>query len=651
MSSNFTQEEQSLTVSTSLGQDTLLATRLQGEEYLSGLFRFTLEMKSEDNQLDFDSIVGTSVTVTINLANGSKRYINGIVGRFAQAGSDARFTTYYAEIHPWLWLLTMTQDCRIFQNQSVPEIMQTVFSDLGYTDYTLSLASTYASRDYCVQYQESAFAFVSRLMEEEGIFYYFTHSDGTHTLVVADDASVHTACPGLSELEWARHQHSEHIVKQCTLGQHVVPNTFATDDFNFETPSTDLLVTTTGSSGSLRIYDYPGKFTRKDSGEKQASLRLDAYELPAKLLRGESYCPTLTTGYAFALTTHERSDMNGTYILRWVSHTATQENYTNTFEAFPATTAFRPLPKTPKPTIVGLQTAMVVGKSGEEIWTDKYGRVKVQFHWDQRGTRDENSSCWIRVAQGWAGKQWGTFFLPRIGQEVVVSFLNGDPDRPLITGSVYNAEQTVPYTLPEDQTKSTLKSHSSKGGDGFNEIRFEDKKDNEELFIHAQKDLNIQVLNDVTSTISQNRLTTIQQGNETLVVSQGDRSVQVDTGKETHTVKSTRNVAVTGDETHTNDANFTQEVSGDFVLKVSGNLTLEVSGAVTIKAGTSILLQAGTSLTNKAGTSLSNSAGTNIDSSATGNVSTSAGGMQTVGANGSLVMGAPLVQLESSNPA
>jgi type VI secretion system secreted protein VgrG len=651
MSSSFTQEEQALTVSTPLGQDTLLATRLQGEEYLSGLFHFTLEMKSEDNQLDFDSIVGTSVTVTIALANGSQRYLNGIVGRFAQAGSDARFTTYYAELHPWLWLLTMTQDCRIFQNQSVPEIIQTVFSDLGYTDYTLSLTSTYTSRDYCVQYQESAFAFVSRLMEEEGIFYYFTHSDGNHTLVVADDTSVHTACPGLSELEWARHQHSENIVRHCTLGQHVVPNAFATDDFNFETPSTDLLVTTTGSSGTLKIYDYPGKFTKKDRGEQQASLRLDAYELPAKLLQGESYCPTLTTGYTFALTAHERADVNGTYVLRQVSHTATQQEYTNTFEAFPATTAFRPQRNTPKPTIVGLQTAMVVGKSGEEIWTDKYGRVKVQFHWDQRGARDENSSCWIRVAQGWAGKQWGSLFLPRVGQEVVVSFLNGDPDRPLITGSVYNAEQTVPYTLPDDQTKSTLKSHSSKGGDGFNEIRFEDKKDSEELFIHAQKDLQVQVLNDVTNTITQNRSTTIQQGDDTLVIAQGHRTLQVDTGNETHAVKGTRSVTVTGDETHTNEANFTQEVSGNFVLKVSGNLTLEVSGSVTIKAGTSILSQAGTSLTNKAGTSLTNTAGTTLNSSASGNVSTSAGGMQMVGANGSLVMGAPLVQLESSNPA
>jgi type VI secretion system secreted protein VgrG len=233
-----------------------------------------------------------------------------------------------------------------------------------------------------------------------------------------------------------------------------------------------------------------------------------------------------------------------------------------------------------------------VGKAGEEIWTDKYGRVKVQFHWDQLGTSDENSSCWIRVDYGWAGKQWGGIFLPRIGQEVLVSYLEGDPDRPLITGAVYNSEQTVPYTLPDEQTKSTVKSNSSKGGGGFNEIRFEDKKDSEELYFHAQKDQNIVVENDrtkkvlhnETNTIKQDRSTTIQEGNDTYVVSKGNRTFKVETGNETYEVKGTRDLTATGNETHTNKANFTQDVSGNYTLKVTGNLTIEATGTISIKS-------------------------------------------------------------------
>src|SRR5437588_7553191 len=594
MSAVYIQDNLKLQIATPLGPNKLLLRSLRGEEHISGLFQFNLEMVSEDNALDFQSIVGKAVTVTLNLADNTKHYFNGIVGRFVQEETNVRLTRYHAEIHPWLWLLTKTSDCRIFQNKSVPEIVKSIFTEFGFTDFRDSLRNSYDKREYCVQYNETAFNFVSRLMEDEGIFYFFEHEDGKHTLVLADDASAHQACPGLDA--GARYRASaiehtdDHAVTRCRFEQQVVTGKFAHDDFNFETPSTDLKVEAAGESGDMRVYEYPGGFLKTDAGESRANLRLESHEHPKKTLRGEGHVRAFAAGYKFDLKGHYRDDANSTYVLRSVSHAATQERYTNSFEAYPLDLPFRPSRTTPRPVIAGVQTAIVVGKSGEEIWTDKYGRVKVQFHWDQKGTNDENSSCWIRVDQGWAGKAWGGIFLPRTGQEVVVSFEEGDPDRPLVTGAVYNAEQVVPYTLPDEQTKSTVKTNTSKGGAGSNEIRFEDKKDSEEVYLHAQKDHDIvvendrtkKVLNKETNTIKSDRSTTIQEGNDTYVVAKGNRTFQVQTGNETYEVKGTRDLTVTGNETHTDKADYTQKVAGNYKLEVTGNYELKVTGNVTI---------------------------------------------------------------------
>jgi type VI secretion system secreted protein VgrG len=576
-------------------------------------------MVSEDSALDFQAIVGKSVTVTLNLADDTKHYFNGIVGRFIQEETNARLTRYHAEIHPWLWLLTKTADCRIFQNQTVPNIIKAVFSDLGFSDFRDALKGTYDKREYCVQYNETAFNFVSRLMEDEGIFYFFEHQDGVHTLVLGDDADVHQSCPGLEQnpvrFKQSLVDHTQDLaITRCLVEEQVVSNKCALDDFNFETPSTDLIVEE--GDGKYRMYEYPGGFLSKSTGEGRAKLRLDAVEQPKKMIKGEGFVRAFTAGHKFTLKDHYRADVNQDYVLRSVVHAVTQQNYTNSFEAFPASVVFRPSRVTPRPVISGTQTAKVVGKSGEEIWTDKYGRIKVQFHWDQKGKNDESSSCWVRVDYGWAGKNWGGIFLPRIGQEVVVSYLEGNPDCPLVTGAVYNAEQTVPYTLPDEQTKSTVKTNTSKGGNGYNEIRFEDKKDSEELYFHAQKDQNIvvehdrtkKVLNNETNTIKQDRSTTIEEGNDTYVVSKGNRTFQVNTGNETCEVKGTREVTVTGDETHTDKANFTQKVTGNYELKVTGNLTIDVTGSVTIKSGQAMTHESQMSMTNKAGMSLTNEA-------------------------------------------
>ncbi|MBD0371107.1 MAG: type VI secretion system tip protein VgrG [Pyrinomonadaceae bacterium] len=641
MSATYSQDTLKLTVTTPLGKDKLLLRAFDGSEQISGLFRFTLEMVSEDNSLDFSAIVGKALTVTLSMNDGTKHHFNGIVGRFMQTESNVRLTTYYAEIHPWLWMLTKTSDCRIFQNQSVPQIIKQIFTDLEFTDFRDELKGTYEARDYCVQYDETAFNFVSRLMEDEGIFYFFEHTEDKHTMVLADDADSHQPCPGLTAAQYRQtdiDHTDDHAVTRCSVEEQVVTGKFAHDDFNFETPTTDLIVEETGAGSKMRVYEYPGGFSSKDSGEARAKIRLDAFEQPQKVLRGEGYVRAFTAGYKFDLKNHYRSDANKSYVLRWVSHAATQERYSNSFEAFPIDLPFRPARETPKPVIVGSQTAIVVGKSGEEIWTDKYGRIKVQFHWDQKGKNDENSSCWIRVDYGWAGKKWGGIYIPRIGQEVIVSYLEGDPDRPIITGAVYNAQQTVPYTLPDEQTKSTIKSNTSKGGEGFNEIRFEDKKDSEEIYVHAQKDNNIviehdrtkKVLNDETNTIKNNRSTTIQEGNDTYVVDKGNRTFQVNTGNETYEVKGTRDVTVTGNETHTDKANFTHKVTGNYELKVTGNLTIDVTGSVTFKSAQAMTHETQMSMTNKAGMSMTNEAQLSITNKGTASNTVESGGMTTI---------------------
>jgi type VI secretion system secreted protein VgrG len=601
-------------ITTPLGANKFLLQRFHGEERISQPFHFTLELLAEDNSIDFTQIVGKPITLMISLASGDKQYLNGIVGRFVQAGGDSRFTTYYAELRPWFWLLTMNSDCRIFQNMTAPDIIKKVFSDAGFTDFTDSLTATYAARDYCVQYMETSFAFVSRLMEEEGIYYFFTHDSSSHKLVLADDTSAYQACSGLTTATMNKEAwQAEDIVTSCAVEQQVTVGQYKADDYNFLTPATDLTATASSADTSRSVYEYPGLYTTTSYGESRTSLRLSELEVPGKTLRGTSFCWAFRPGHKFTLAGHGRADVNSEYLLTWVSHNADSNAlYTNSFEAIPSSVVFRPPRVTPRPIIHGSQTATVVGKSGEEIWTDQYGRIVVQFHWDQVGKNNETSSCWIRVAQGWAGKQWGSIFLPRIGQEVVVSFLEGNPDRPLVTGSVYNAAQTAPYTLPDEQTKSTVKSNSSKGGGGFNELRFEDKAGSEEVFIQAQKDMNVNVLNDQTITVTNNR------------------SISVTSGNETHKVQGTRALTISGNETHTDQADFIHNVTGNYSLKVSGNLTIDVSGSVAIKAGTSLSNQAGTSLENKAGTSMTNEAQVTLTNKAGASQTVDGGGMLTV---------------------
>lgn len=605
-----TNDTQSLQVTTPLGKDKLVAAGFGGSEYVSAPFAFSLSATATEDGLDPSAVAGKSVTVTLVDGDGKKRLINGLATRVAVTG-----TLWSLDLRPWLWMLRLGSDNRIFQQKTVPEIIKAVFDGAGFTDYKDSLTGSYTARDYCVQYGESHYDFVHRLMEDEGIWYCFEHADGKHTLVLGDDASAHAACPQVAaakflELPPEKNWLENNRVEAVSLELAVVTSKYQADDFNFETPSTELKAQASGDGSGQQIYEYPGGYDKKDSGDGRASKRLQAFEAQTKTISARSDVRHFTAGGKFTLSNHPDASLNADWVLASVDHQASPHAYSNSFTAYPADVVFRPLPVTPKPRIAGSQTAIVTGKSGEEIWTDKYGRIKVQFHWDQLGKKDENTTCWIRVAQSWAGKSWGAWTLPRVGQEVVVSFLDGDPDRPLVTGCVYNGENSLPYALPDNQTRTTLKSNSSKQGEGYNEIRFEDKKDSEEIFVHARKDMNVEVEKG-------NRAVTIMEGNDSLTISKGNRTTTITEGNETHDVsKGTRAITVKDNETHTNSADFTHEVKGNYTLKVTGDLTIQATGKITMKSDADVTIQSGTATNVKAGTAMSLEGGTDLTAKA-----------------------------------
>ena len=520
----YTQANRLISIDTPLGEDILLLQGFSGHEGISRLFNFKLDLLSEEASIPFDGIVGQPVTMTIVLAEGDERYINGFVSRFAQINSDPRFTYYEAEMVSWPWFLTRTADCRIFQNMTVPDIITKIFTDLGFSDFKNMLQGSFEPREYCVQYRETDFNFVSRLMEQYGIFYFFEHEKNKHTLVMADSPTAHQPCPGQPKARCdytAGGLEEEDIITRWQIEQELRPGKYALTDYNFKTPSTSLAVNvdstvSVGDNDRYEIYDYPGEYLKKAQGEELVNIRMEEEEASHLVANGAGTCRAFTPGCRFDLEGHYHQDMNRSYVLTDVRHFASagnnyitggavdfgggEESYSNHFTSIPYDVPYRPSQFTPKPVIQGLQTAVVAGKKAEEVWVDNYGRVKVQFHWDREGKLDENSSCWIRVAQNWAGKRWGAMFIPRIGQEVVVAFLEGDPDQPLIVGSVYNDEQMPAYLGdgPDDKHGhdphlSAIKTNTTKDGRGFNELRFDDTKDKEQIFIHAERNMDVRV--------------------------------------------------------------------------------------------------------------------------------------------------------------
>jgi type VI secretion system secreted protein VgrG len=505
--------------------------RFSGSEGMSRLFQFQVELACEQQDVDFSQVVGKTALLAIRGGPGF-RYISGIINRFEQVNELPRFAIYRATVVPLVWRLRHRQDNRIFQRLDTPAILKKVFETAGIPAdrVRFSLMGTYEPRDYCVQYRESDWTFVTRLMEEDGIFYFFEHHEDKHVLVIGDKESAFTPIEGTETLPFRRPGGTvvlEDHVARFRRVQQVRPGKASLRDFNFKKPGLPMEATQKAEvDADLEIYDYPGEYQDPSRGSAAkgtalAKMRLEAWQATRVESQGESDCERLTPGRLFTLQEHSRGDYNGRYLLTQVSHEGYQPqvldeessggdfSYVNHFTCIAEKVPFRPERVTPRPQVRGGQTAVVVGPAGEEIHVDEWGRVKIQFHWDRQGKLNEDSSCWVRVSQLWAGPQWGRMFLPRIGQEVVVDFIEGDPDRPIITGRLYNGANLVPYELPAEKTKSTIKSNSSLGGDGYNELRFEDEKNKEQLFVHAERNMDVHVKNDSFENILHDRHQTI----------------------------------------------------------------------------------------------------------------------------------------------
>jgi type VI secretion system secreted protein VgrG len=609
-----TQIDRPFRIKTTLGEDALLLNSFTGSERVSTPFRFLLELLSPDPNVDMQSLLRKSAVISVKLDDEAERHIHGLFSRIAltECGEDG-MAVYQAELVPWFWFLTLYSNCRIFQNKSVPDIVEKIFADRGCADYKLTLKGTYQPRDYCVQYRETDFNFVSRLLEEEGIFYYFQQSEDKHTLVLADDKSAFESCPHKAKAKYMPTQGGrldEDTVVGIEEEHKFITGMTSLADYDFEKPNTSLYATISGSGdiATFESYDYPGDYKTKDDGDRYARLRMEEREVQYVTVRGKSNCMGFECGYKFTLSDHFRDAANQDYTLIALDHKGRNTSYrsghtdpfdySNQFEAIPNSVPFRPPRLAPKPVIPSTQTAVVVGKSGEEIWTDQYGRIKVQFYWDREGTRDEKSSCWIRVAQTWAGKSWGAIFIPRIGQEVVVSFLEGDPDRPLITGSLYNADQTVPYALPDFQTKSTIKSNSTKGSAGFNEIRLDDTKGSEDIFIHAEKNLDIRVKNDeyknVLNNLSLNVTKDVYEkyGNDHHLEVVNNEMIKIDVdhnlkvgGKQAIQVTGSHTLQVTGDVIEVFSGNHSEKTSMNLYIDAGIGIVIEGTSGITLKCG------------------------------------------------------------------
>jgi type VI secretion system secreted protein VgrG len=563
---SFTQTERVISVKTALPTDTLLLKSMTATERLSSLFEFQLELVSEDFEIAASRVLGQPMTVSLQLLDGSTRWFNGVCNRFSHAGHEDRFCRYRATLVPWLWLLTRSSDCKIYQELKVPDIIKQVFRDAGFTDFEDALSGTYPKLEYCVQYRETHFNFVSRLMEQYGIYYFFKHSDGKHLLVLADAYGAHRPFPGHAEIPF--HIPAEIAVREqdyifeWSRDTALRSGAFAHTDYDFTSSGSNLLGQVAHQlqhgHNALEVFDYPGEYNKSEDADAYARVRVEELQADHAVGYGQGVSRGIATGSLFTLAEHPWREQNAEYLVTAAVHhlrsnefvTTQREGgpaYQSSFQVIPATQPFRPPRVTPKPAIHGLQTAVVTGKAGEEIWTDKYGRIKVKFHWDRWGKKDESSSCWIRVAYGWSGKQWGAVAIPRIGQEVVVSFLEGDPDRPLVVSSVYNDEQMPPYGLPANQTQSGVKTRSSKGGgaSNFNELRFEDKKGSEDVYFHAEKDFHrvvennddLLVMNNQTIEVKQNRTEVVTQGNEQTTIKQGNRTEELSMGNEQLTIK------------------------------------------------------------------------------------------------------------------
>ena len=577
--------EREITVTTPLG-DELLFSEMSGHDEIGGCFAFTLRMASENLDIEPKDLLGKPVTVSV-APQEETRFFNGLVAEFRFVEIRDAHAHYSAVLRPWLWLLSNTTENRIFQNMSVVEIVEAVFGDYADAKYEKRLQGTYEPREYCVQYAESDLNFVQRLLEHEGIFYFFEHGDTEHRLVLTDDNSKLKAVPGFETIEYKPHTltnllEGDHVVRWSPVAS-VTSGAFVQTDYDFTKPGADLMSKSENPLGHSHDegerYVYPGSYTELARGDHLTLVRTQEVQAPSHRVDAFGTARGLWSGATFRLADFPREVENDEFIVLRTDYRMwddqyrsgadrTEKGFEATWKLAPKALPFRPERRAICPVMRGPQTATVVGPGGEEIFTDEYARVKVQFHWDRLGARDENSSCFVRVSSAWAGSGWGFIQIPRIGQEVIVDFLEGDPDQPIITGRVYNAAQMPPYGLPGNATQSGWKSNSSPGGGGWNELRFEDKAGSEEVYFQAQKDHNELVKNDESRTIGHDFSEDV--GNDAQQSVGHDRTESVGNDKSTR-VGNNRTVSIGVDDTET--------VGNDRKLYVKNDETIDITGS------------------------------------------------------------------------
>lgn len=613
MSAQPTQKERSILINTPLGPDKLLLTRFEYSEALNEPFHITADVVSSDQVIAFDKIVGHPISIAMYLADSSKRYFHGIVAAFEQHDRTVGAAVYKMTVVPWIFHLGNASDCRIFQGENIPDIVSKVLKTAGFSDIELKLTDNYPSLEYCVQYRETSLHFISRLLAKAGICYFFRHEESRHVLVLTDSIKGHAPFPGYDTVHYRESESAGTLleaIRAWTVAKSARTGKYAQTDFDFKRPRADLLVKApmarSHGLADFERFDYPGEYTDAGSGESFVKARINEIQTGHEVVRGRASCRALAAGCTFKLTDHPRADQNRDYLLTSVSlscdagaftaggdgrhsQSGGREFFSCAFSGIPATQQFRPSRLVEKPLITGPQTAFVTGPTGEEIYTDEFGRVKVHFHWDRHGKYDADSSCWVRVSQLWAGKGWGAMHLPRIGQEVIVEFLEGDPDRPIITGRVYNGESMPPYALPANKNISTIKSESTKGGDGSNEIKMDDTKGSELLYVQAEKNRSVFVRNDNAETVRHDE--TIEIGRDRKIKIAQDEVLNVG-GNETAEIgkKLSINVGdeislVCGSASVTMKRNGKIEICGIDVTLASGagNVSIDAGGIITIK--------------------------------------------------------------------
>lgn len=576
MDAQVSQSDRIAELDTPLGKDVLVLVRFEGTEGLGELFEYHIETLSKQENIDFDKALGQGCTLKVHAYEGKIRTFHAILVEAQWIGKYEDLYRYRLVLRPWLWLLGHKANCRIFLDKDVKEIIKQIFTDAGFNDFEFRTNGDYDKIPYCVQYRETDLAFVSRLMELYGIYYFFEHTDGKHTLVLADMRSSHKAVADLPKVPYVPLTKTD-LRTEPHIHDWVAKRQFRTgkvqfNDYDYLKPSKNLLAPSEASEkyahSKLEVYDFPGKYDEEEKGKKLSRFRLEAEQAADHRRISYGDAAALFPGGLVTIEKHPTSAENREYLIVRCQHAFSahrylsvseaknktaqspgadtvqrQQVYNGTYEFQPSDRPFRMMPVTPRPRIHGIQTAKVVGKKGEEkeeISTDEHGRIWVQFFWD----REPKLTCPIRVAQVWASKKWGGIFIPRIGMEVVVEFLEGDPDRPLVVGAVYNGDNRVPYTLPDNKTIAGWKSDSSKGGNGYNELIFEDKKGSEDIRMHAEKDHHVVVRHAQTHTIGEaftppkgdaSRTATLKNGDDQLTIQMGDQTISIPMGSQSTT--------------------------------------------------------------------------------------------------------------------